>query len=312
MSASVPNLAGHARARRVRRRPRLRARAPEPPSTALLEAETTTAATFFSTERDRGCPAQEPAAQKFLARVDALLGTSGGGRSSAPSERFPATIETIPLGDRHEPSSRRRAKRKLIVVELRSRARARVAQAVLRLLPTAARLGGRARAHGAADATGPTIPASVRDRAAYALARQSRRRARPTLAEAAIFVPAPGGSARLRLEAQAERLRDRRSGGPRRAAGARGGRRGAARRGRRGSAPAPARSARAAEACRAFDRRSPSELERRLRPDRRPAAPGRAHDAPDGDPLGDRDWIVVDLHMHTIASHDCSIDADRR
>ena len=29
---------------------------------------------------------------------------------------------------------------------------------------------------------------------------------------------------------------------------------------------------------------------------------------PDGDPLGDRDWIVVDLHMHTHRSHDCSIE----
>ena len=38
---------------------------------------------------------------------------------------------------------------------------------------------------------------------------------------------------------------------------------------------------------------------------RRPAAPA-AH--PGGDPLGDRDWIVVDLHMHTHWSHDCSIE----
>ena len=29
---------------------------------------------------------------------------------------------------------------------------------------------------------------------------------------------------------------------------------------------------------------------------------------PDGDPLGGRDWIVADLHMHTQWSHDCSIE----
>ena len=29
----------------------------------------------------------------------------------------------------------------------------------------------------------------------------------------------------------------------------------------------------------------------------------------DADPLADRDWIVVDLHMHTDWSHDCSIPA---
>ena len=27
----------------------------------------------------------------------------------------------------------------------------------------------------------------------------------------------------------------------------------------------------------------------------------------EGDPLADRDWIVVDLHMHTSASHDCRV-----
>ena len=48
----------------------------------------------------------------------------------------------------------------------------------------------------------PTIPAAVRDRArTKSLVKREARRA--TLAEAAIFVPAPGGSARLLLEARA-------------------------------------------------------------------------------------------------------------
>ena len=42
-------------------------------------------------------------------------------------------------------------------------------------------------------------------------------------------------------------------------------------------------------------------LYRSLTPKRRP----RPRSA---DPLGGRDWILVDLHMHTGWSHDCSID----
>ncbi len=38
------------------------------------------------------------------------------------------------------------------------------------------------------------------------------------------------------------------------------------------------------------------------------ASAGSAAAHPGGDPLGDRDWIVVDLHMHTNWSHDCSIE----
>ena len=37
-----------------------------------------------------------------------------------------------------------------------------------------------------------------------------------------------------------------------------------------------------------------------------PRARRRAHD----DPLADRDWITVDLHLHTEWSHDCAIPAD--
>ena len=32
--------------------------------------------------------------------------------------------------------------------------------------------------------------------------------------------------------------------------------------------------------------------------------------AAQAEPLGDRDWIVADLHMHTSWSHDCSIEVD--
>ena len=53
-------------------------------STALLEAETTTAATFLSTERIAVPPRKNQRA-KFLARVDVLLGTRRPASSARPS-----------------------------------------------------------------------------------------------------------------------------------------------------------------------------------------------------------------------------------
>ena len=35
----------------------------------------------------------------------------------------------------------------------------------------------------------------------------------------------------------------------------------------------------------------------------------RARPKQDADPLAERDWITIDLHMHTDWSHDCSIPA---
>src|SRR5205085_8568247 len=34
----------------------------------------------------------------------------------------------------------------------------------------------------------------------------------------------------------------------------------------------------------------------------------RSRASTDGDPLGDRDWILCDLHMHTSHSHDCQVE----
>ena len=184
-------------------------------SAALLEAETTTAATFFATEKITVPPRKNQRA-KLLARVDALLGTSAGAIERA-SERFPGDYETIPLGvdtSAFAPA----AKRKLIVVEL-APGQSAVARAVLRLLRSLpdwevvlARTAPLTRR--------PTIPAAVRDRArTRSLVKPDARRA--VLAEASIFVPAPGGSARLAARGESERLRDRRAGEPRRPARAR-------------------------------------------------------------------------------------------
>ena len=165
-------------------------------SAALLEAETTTAATFISTERIAVPPRKNQRA-KLLARVDALLGTSGDAIERA-AERFPGDYETIPLGVSSSvfaPS----VKRKLIVAEL-APGQSAVARALLRLLPA---LPGWevVLARTAPLTRRPTIPAAIRARArTRSLVKPDARRA--TLAEAAIFVPAPGGSARLLLEAK--------------------------------------------------------------------------------------------------------------
>ncbi len=269
-------------------------------SAALLEAETTTAATFFSTERIAVPPRKNQRA-KLLARVDALLGTSGEAIERA-SERFPGDYETIPLGVNCSMFASS-VKRKLIVAEL-APGQSAVARALLRLLPA---LPGWevVLARTAPLTRRPTIPAALRDRArTRSLARPDARRA--TLAEAAIFVPAPGGSARLLLEAKScgcaiadpAGLADQ----PELAAASVA--RLAEDNALRAGAGAEARSQ--AATC-DFD-----QLAERLESvyakvtDRRRPPSDRAH--LDGDPLGDRDWIVVDLHMHTHRSHDCSIE----
>ena len=242
-------------------------------SAALVEAETTTAATFLSTERITVPPRKNQRA-KFLARVDALLGTSESAIERA-SERFPGDYETIPLGvdtTAFAPAGKRR----LVVVEL-APGQSAVARSVLHVLPT---LPGWevVLARTAPLTRRPTIPAAVRDRArTRSLVKPDARRT--TLADASIFVPAPGGSDRLLLEARSS-----------------------------GCAVADpaglAAEARALALGSDFDR----VAERLDAVYRRVAGRRRAATHHEGDPLGDREWIVVDLHMHTHRSHDCSID----
>ena len=123
---------------------------------------------------------------------------------------------------------------------------------------------------------------------------------------AAVFVPAPGGSARLLLEAESSGCAIADPAGlvdqPELAAAS------VARlveddafRNREGVAA----RARAAAADFALLAERLEGIYKKAARRRRPAA----HATPaDGDPLAGRDWIVVDLHMHTHRSHDCSID----
>jgi predicted metal-dependent phosphoesterase TrpH len=148
----------------------------------------------------------------------------------------------------------------------------------------------------------PALPRALRGRVHVRTALDAESRA-AVLREAAVFVPAFEGLPRVTLEAQAA---------------------GAAVSAPAGRALQPELAA--AEAARliedaAFRTRRVDEglavakaqsfgaladeveqvytsLERRRRPAARPA------------PLEERDWIVVDLHMHTTWSHDCSIEVD--
>ena len=268
-------------------------------SAALREAETTTVATFLSSERIAVPPSKNQRA-KLLARVDALLGTSGEAIERA-AERFPGDYEAVPLGvdsSAFAPG----AKRKLIVVEL-APGQTAIARAVLRQLPA---LPGWeiVLARTAPLTRRPTIPVALRDRArTRSLVKPDARGA--ALAEAAIFVPAPGGSSRLLLEAKSCGCAVAEPPGvatqPDLAGAAVA--RLAEGDGLRARAGGEARSQAVAAD---FDRLA-EQLERvYAKVTGRRSRPGGAK--LDGDPLGDRDWIVVDLHMHTHRSHDCSIE----
>jgi predicted metal-dependent phosphoesterase TrpH len=267
-------------------------------STALLEAETTAAATFLSTERI-AVRARKNQRAKFLARVDALLGTSEAAIERA-GERFPGDYERIPLGvdtNAFVPADKGR----LIVVEL-APGQSAIAKSVLRLLKTETDWEV-VLARTAPLTRRPTIPVSVRPRAHIrSLVRPETRRL--VLGEAAVFVPAPGGSARLLLEARSCGCAIAEPAGvaaqPELAAAAVG---------RllddEGLAARAGAEMRAQALASDFDRLA-ERLEHiygRIGKRRRATA---SHHS-DGDALGDRDWIVVDLHMHTHHSHDCSI-----
>jgi len=266
---------------------------------ALLEAESNTAGTFFSAERLTYPPRKNQRA-KLLARVDALLATSDE-VAAAASTRFAGEYTVVSPGvdtARFAPGTKRR----LIAVETGA-PHASVGRVVLRALrglpgwevvlvrttPLAART---------------TIPRALRDRAH--VRSLVKREARPALlAEAAIFVPVPNGSPRLRLEAEAS---------------------GCAIADPPGMGDQPELAA-AAVARLAED----DELRERLGAEARKRAEQQSfarvaevlesiylsvagrrqrarQPAAEGDPLAGRDWIMVDLHMHTRWSHDCSIE----
>jgi predicted metal-dependent phosphoesterase TrpH len=260
---------------------------------ALRDAGALTVATFFSSERLSYPPARTRR-ERLLGRLDALLATSKE-TAEAAADRFPGRYELIPLGVDVIESAK---KRKLLVLEwgqmerplLRALARELAAQpewelAVLRTRPLASR---------------PPVPRALRGRARVRTALNAGARA-DLLREAAVFVPAVEGIPRVELEARAAGVAvaspPGRTGQPELAAAE----------AARLMEDDAFRARRAAEGLAAARAQSFSSLAdsvmsvyTAITQRRRPAAP-RA-------PLETRDWIVVDLHMHTTWSHDCSID----
>ncbi len=262
---------------------------------ALRDARALAVATFFSPDR-LTYPPGKAQRDRLLSRVDALIATSPVVAAEA-SERFPGDFRIVSPGV-DTTLFRPGRKRRRIVLEWLPGDRP-LARAVLRglreqpgweltLLRTKP-LRGR-----------PFIPAGLKGRVQVRTARDAVARAK-LLNEAMIFVPSPDGLQRVRLEAQAAGAALAAPPGVRRqpelaaAAVARlvEDREARDKIAARGRADAERESFAAVAAD--LDR-----LYRGLSERRRPSAPA--------DPLGDRDWIVCDLHMHTSWSHDCSIE----
>ncbi len=260
---------------------------------ALTATDALTAATFFSVDR-LGYPARRSRRDRLRARVDALLATSDE-TAAAAAHRFDGDYRIIPIGidlDRFRPAD----KRDVVVVELEPAGRS-TTRALLRLL---ADLPGweATLLHTKPLGFRPAIPRSVRSRVHVRAARTDLQRA-DCLGPAAIFVSAPGGEERLAVEAAAcgtavvdggvagveaevERLARLPA------------ERVAAARAARENAEAQSFEAVADELDSVYSKLT---IKRRVRP--------TSHD----DLLADRDWITIDLHLHTDWSHDCSIPA---
>jgi predicted metal-dependent phosphoesterase TrpH len=264
---------------------------------ALTTADALTVATFLSAHR-LGYPPGRARRDRFRARVDALLATSPE-IVNAAGERLGGEYAVVPLGvdtSLFQPSG----KRNLVTVELEPGGRA-VTRAAIRSIRDASDWE-LALVHAKPLGFRPTIPRELRSRARVRQARRPEQRA-AILRETAIFVGAPEGDERLSLEAASSEAaviasRDRepteveaeldvliRSEDVR------------AERASRGRADAEEAS---------FERlatmlEATYEGLSRKRRIRRPS--GADH------PLGDRDLVVVDLHMHTEWSHDCSTQA---
>jgi hypothetical protein len=263
---------------------------------ALRHADALTAATFFSPER-LSYPPGKAQRERLLGRLDALLATSEE-TAEAAALRFPGTYEVVPLGvdlDRHAAGR----KQKTVVVEWRQLERPLLRALASELTELAAwevvllrtrPLSGR-----------PPLPRALRGRLRVRTGFDGDSRAE-IFRTASVFVPALDGVPRVTLEAQAAGV---------------------------AIADPPGRALQpelaAAETARLLEddafraQRSEAALQTaagqsfgelgdrveeiygRLTRRRRAQAPA---------PAEDRDWIVVDLHLHTSWSHDCSIEVD--
>jgi hypothetical protein len=262
---------------------------------ALRDANALTVATFVSPNR-LGYPPARSQRERLLGRLDALIALSEAARFAA-EERFPGDYRLLSPGV--DPSLFTPArKRKKIVLELRPTERI-VARGVLQELreledwdavllrtrPLIAR---------------PAIPRALTARVHVRTARDGVSRA-ALLNDAAIFVPGVEGLARVSLEAAAAGCAIARPSGveeqPELAVAATA----------RFAEHEDVREAEAAKALASVAGQDFASVAGEL--DELYRGLGTRRRRPAAEPLGDRPWIVTDLHMHTSWSHDCSIDA---
>jgi predicted metal-dependent phosphoesterase TrpH/glycosyltransferase involved in cell wall biosynthesis len=261
---------------------------------ALRDAHAFAVATFLSPER-LGYPPGRVQRERLLARIDALIAGSEE-TAAAAAERFPGDYRVLSPGV--DPVLFRPGrKRRLVVFEWRptERALARAVARALRQLPDwelvllrTKPLAGR-----------PTVSRSLRDRAHVRTLRSGVARA-PVLNEAAIFVPAFDGLARVSLEAAAAGAAivcpPGVRGQPELAAAAIA--RLAEDAGFRERSAASARAEAAGQSFASVARELDSLYH---------ALAGRKRRSRAAQPLADRAWILADLHLHTAWSHDCGI-----
>jgi predicted metal-dependent phosphoesterase TrpH/glycosyltransferase involved in cell wall biosynthesis len=256
---------------------------------ALTSSDALTAATFFSPER-LGYPARRSRRDRLRIRVDALLATSEETMAAA-ADRFQGDYRLVPIGVDTELFHPRR-KRRVIALELEIAGRP-ITRALIRSLRE---LEGWELhlLHTKPLAYRPAIPRSLRHRAHVRSVRRPDQRA-SVLGEASIFVPAPGGEERLALEAaacgaavaEADDVAALVSDDARRSSlGAEG----------RARAESQSFDVVATQLDAVYTGLTRKRQQRRSRDEE--------------DPLADRDWIAVDLHMHTSWSHDCSIEVE--
>jgi hypothetical protein len=261
---------------------------------ALTSTHALTAATFFSIER-LVYPARRSRRDRLRTRVDALLATSVE-TAEAAGDRFEGEYGVVPLGidlDTFAPTS----KRDVIAIELEVAGRA-TTRALLRLLADLPDWEATL-LHTKPLGFRPAIPRLLRERVHVRAARTIQQRV-DALGPAAIYVSAPGGEERLALEAEASEAAIVQGASGDVAADVELLVRDAAHR------LSKARAARRRAETQSFEAVA-DELETvysRLTRKR------RAQPTSDDDPLGDRDWITIDLHLHTDWSHDCSIPAE--
>jgi predicted metal-dependent phosphoesterase TrpH len=262
---------------------------------ALRDAQALAVASFFSVDR-LAYPPGRSQRERLLGRLDALIAANPA-VAEAAALRFPGDYALVSEGVDIE-LFRPTEKRRRIVLEWRPTEgpHARGVLRTMRELPDWELLLLRTK-----PLTGrPYISRSLVGRVAVQTARDGASRA-GILNEAAVFVPAPGGLGRLRLEAAAA---------------------GAAIAAPPGVAEQPelagAATARLAEND-AFRERMQAQARRAAESESFAAVAGeldalyrrlasrRRGRRRGGDPLADRDWILCDLHMHTNWSYDCTI-----